>query len=210
LEIAATGGKALFVHTQVAERASVEAMIHRIVMDFGRIDILVNNAAILGANGHVLEVTQEVWDRVIAVNQTGVFICSQLAARVMAEARQGAIINIGSVNSYVPQPTAVAYGAAKAAILGMTVIFAEDLAPYNIRVNCIAPGAIQSDMPDDAPPQPLDRALLGRSGLTREIASVALFLASDDASYINGQVITVDGGLLINGYSIYGAQRPQL
>lgn len=208
-EIVSAGGKARFITTQVADRASVEAMVQATMAEFGRIDILVNNAAILGENGHVLEVSQEVWDRVIAVNQTGVFICSQVVGRVMAQARRGNIINIGSVNSFVPQPRCVAYGAAKAAILGMTVLLAEDLAPYGIRANCIAPGPIQSNMPDDAPPNPTDSTLLARAGLPSEIATVAVFLASDDSSYVNGQCIKVDGGMLNNGYRIYQLTRPQ-
>jgi 3-oxoacyl-[acyl-carrier protein] reductase len=209
-EIVDAGGRALFVPTQVADRASVEAMVQRTLAEFGRIDILVNNAAILGENGHLLEVTQEVWDRVIAVNQTGVFICSQIVGRVMAAARRGNIINIGSVNSFVPQPRCVAYGAAKAAILGMTVLLAEDLAPYGIRANCIAPGPIQSNLPDSAPPNPSESTLLGRAGLPTEIATVALFLASEESSYVNGQCIKVDGGMLNNGYRIYQMARPEL
>ena len=208
-EIVASGGCARFIQTQVADRASVEAMVQATVAEFGRIDILVNNAAILGENGHVLEVSQEVWDRVIAVNQTGVFICSQVAGRVMAEARRGNIINIASVNSFVPQPRCVAYGSAKGAILAMTILLAEDLAPYGIRANCIAPGPIQSNKPDDAPPGATDGVLLGRAGLPSEIASVATFLASDASSYVNGQCITVDGGMLNNGYRIYNMTRPQ-
>ncbi len=208
-EIEAAGGTARFVPTQVADRASVEAMVQGVVAEFGRIDILVNNAAILGENGHVLEVSQEVWDRVIGVNQTGVFICSQVVGRVMAKARRGNIINIGSVNSFVPQPRCVAYGAAKAAVLGMTVLLAEDLAPYGIRANCIAPGPIQSNLPEDAPPRPSESTLLGRAGLPREIATVALFLASDESSYVNGQCIKVDGGMLNNGYRIYQLARPE-
>jgi NAD(P)-dependent dehydrogenase (short-subunit alcohol dehydrogenase family) len=128
----------------------------------------------------------------------------------MANVRRGNIINIASVNSYVPQPRAVAYGAAKGAIVAMTVVFAEDLAPYGIRVNAIAPGPIQSGLPDDVAPQPTDTTLLGRAGLPNEIARVALFLASDDASYVNGQCIKVDGGMLNNGYRIYDAPRPQV
>lgn len=208
-EIIATGGRARFISTQVADRANVEAMVQQTVAEFGHIDILVNNAAILGENGHVLEVSQEVWDRVIAVNQTGVFICSQVVGRVMAKARRGNIISIGSVNSFVPQPRCVAYGAAKAAILGMTVLLAEDLAPYGIRANCIAPGPIQSSLPDDGTPHSNDTTLLGRAGLAREIASVAVFLASEDSSYVNGQCIKVDGGMLNNGYRIYQLTRPQ-
>ena len=207
-ELVDGGGKARFIATQVADRANVEAMVQQVVDEFGRIDILVNNAAILGENGPFLEVSQAEWDRVIGVNQTGVFICSQVVGRVMAAARRGNIINIGSVNSYVPQPRCLAYGAAKAAILGMTVLMAEDLAPYGIRANCIAPGPIQSNLPDDAAPQPSESTIMGRAGLPSEIATVAAFLASDESSYVNGQCITVDGGMLNNGYRIYQMARP--
>lgn len=209
-EITDAGGTARFIQTQVADRANVEATVQAVVDEFGRIDILVNNAAILGENGPFLEVSQEVWDSVIGVNQTGVFICSQVVGRVMAEARRGNIINIASVNSFVPQPRCAAYGAAKAAILALTIQLAEDLAHYGIRANSIAPGPIQSNKPDDAPPQPSESTLLGRAGLPREIASVALFLASDASSYVNGQCIKVDGGMLNNGYRIYQLQRPNV
>jgi NAD(P)-dependent dehydrogenase (short-subunit alcohol dehydrogenase family) len=178
------------------------------VAAFGQIDILVNNAALLGENGPFLEVTQEVWDRVIRVNQTAVFICSQVVARVMATAWRGSIINISSVNGLVPQPRCVAYAAAKAAVESITRSMAIDLAPYNIRVNTIAPGPIQSHLPDDEPPRLTDSVLLGRVGLPAEIAAVALFLASDESSYVTGERIGVDGGKLINGYRIYGVERP--
>lgn len=209
-EIVDAGGKALFVQTQVADRSSVEAMVQATVDQFGRIDILVNNAAILGENGSLLEVSQEAWDRVIAVNQTGAFICSQVAGRVMAEAQRGNIINIASSNSFVPQPRCVAYGAAKAAMIAMTVVLATDLAHYGIRANAIAPGPIQSHLPEDAAPRPTESTLLGRTGLVSEIASVAVFLASDESSYVNGQCIKVDGGILNNGYRIFLVPRPQL
>jgi NAD(P)-dependent dehydrogenase (short-subunit alcohol dehydrogenase family) len=185
-------------------------MVQGTVAEFGRIDILVNNAAILGPNGHILEVEYEVWERVIGVNQTGVFLCSQIAGRVMAQARRGNIINISSVNGTVPQPRCVAYGAAKAAVESMTILLAEDLAPYGIRANCIAPGPIQSNMPDDAPTRPTERTLVGRTGLASEVAKVAVFLACEESSYITGQVIPVDGGLLVNGYLIYGEERPKI
>lgn len=201
------GHTATFTQTDVADRASVAALIDGAVRDHGRVDVLVNNAGLTGANGHTLEMTPETWARVIAVNQTGVFHCSQLAARVMAPARRGVILNISSVNGRVPQPGCLAYGASKGAVDAMTIVLAEDLAAYGIRVNGIAPGAIQTHLPLDAPAQPIDLALLGRFGLAQEIAQVARFLASDAASYITGQVIVVDGGLLTNGYRLYDMPR---
>lgn len=206
-EITQSDGDARFYQTDVTQRTSVEALVADTVQQWGRLDILVNNAALLGANGPVLEVSQETWDRVIRVNQTGVFICSQVAARVMAAARQGVIINISSVNGLVPQPHCVAYAAAKAAVESITRSLAIDLAPYGIRANVIAPGPIQSCEADDTPPRANAHTVLGRSGLPVEVANVALFLASDDASYITGERIAVDGGKLINGYQIYGVTR---
>jgi len=228
-EITAAGGRARFVPTQVADPAQVDALVQTTVDTFGRIDILVNNAAILGENGPVLDVGLDVWERVIGVNQTGVFLCAQRVGRVMAQARRGVILNITSVNAIVPQPRCIAYGAAKAAVQGMTIVLAEDLAHLGIRVNAIAPGAIQSHTPDpggpgggasprlknaspklkEEPAHATEIALLGRAGLPREIAEVAVFLASDAASYITGQTIVVDGGLLTNGYRLYGMARPQ-
>lgn len=208
-EVQAAGGTAAFVRTDVADRTAVEALVQTTLDTYGRIDILVNNAAILGENGPLLEVSQEVWERVIAVNQTGVFICSQVVGRVMVQARRGNIISISSVNGQVPQPRCVAYAAAKAAVESITISLAEDLAPYGIRANCIAPGPIQSRAADDEAPWPSEAVLLGRAGLPSEIAAVAVFLASDESSYITGQRIAVDGGHLINGYRIYGVARPQ-
>jgi len=209
-QVAAAGGTARFHHIDVAEMAEVEALVAQTVECFGRLDIMVTNAGITGENGPFLDVSQELWERILRVNQTAVFLCAQAAARVMVQARRGSIINISSVNGLVPQPRCIAYAAAKSAVESMTRSMAAELAPYEIRVNVIAPGPIQSNRPDDPPARPKPTTLLNRSGLPREVAAVAAFLASDEASYITGERIAVDGGKLVNGYTIYDVARPAM
>ncbi len=207
-EINSADGHALFESIDVGKREDVEALIAATVAGFGRLDILVNNAAILGENGPLLELDQETWERVIRVNLTGVFLCSQLAGRAMAAAGSGCIINISSTNGHIPQPRCAAYAAAKGGLELLTRSMAVDLAAYGIRVNTIAPGPVQSRDPDDVPPRPTELTLLGRAALPSEVATVAAFLASDEASFINGECIVVDGGTLVNGYRLYGRPRP--
>ena len=207
-ELQGAGGIAIFVKTDVSSRSDVDLLVGETVQRFGRIDILVNNAGVLGENGHFLEISQSVWDHVVSVNQTAVFICSQLAGRVMARNGGGSIINISSVNSIVPQPRCAAYATAKSAVESLTRIAASDLAPYNIRVNTIAPGPIETRPPHLATPRPTEETLLGRNGLPHEIAAAAVFLASEESSFITGERIAVDGGMLVNGYRIYGIERP--
>jgi len=208
-EIEQVGGTALFVETDVSKREAVEHLVQETVQRFGRIDILANNAGLMGINGPFLEVTQEEWDRMLAINLTGVFMCSQAAARVMARGGGGSILNVTSVNGFVPQPQCCAYGAAKGGVEILTRSMATDLAPYNIRVNAIAPGPIQSRSPDDEPPHPNNMTLLGRAGLPREVAEAALFLVSDESSFVTGQSLAVDGGTMVNAYALYGAPRPK-
>ena len=207
-ELQGAGGVAIFVKTDVSSRPDVDLLVEETVQRFGSIDILVNNAGVLGENGHFLEITQSVWDHVVSVNQTAAFICSQLAGRVMARNGGGSIINISSVNGIVPQPRCAAYATAKSAVESLTRIAASDLAPYNIRVNTIAPGPIETRPPHLATPRPTEDTLLGRNGLPHEIAAAAVFLASEESSFITGERIAVDGGMLVNGYRIYGIERP--
>jgi NAD(P)-dependent dehydrogenase (short-subunit alcohol dehydrogenase family) len=207
-EVNSLGGQARFEPTDVGRREDVEALVAATVAAFGGIDILVNNAAILGENGPLLELDEETWERVIRVNLTGVFLCSQLVGRVMADAGSGCIINISSTNGHIPQPRCAAYAAAKGGVELLTRSMAVDLAAYGIRVNTIAPGPVQSRDPDDAPPRPTELTLLGRAALPSEVATVAAFLASDEASFINGDCIVVDGGTLVNGYRLYGRPHP--
>jgi NAD(P)-dependent dehydrogenase (short-subunit alcohol dehydrogenase family) len=128
----------------------------------------------------------------------------------MAANGGGSIINVSSTNGQIPQPRCCAYAAAKGGMEILTRSMAVDLAPYGIRVNTIAPGPIQSRSPDEEPPHANEMTLLGRSGLPREVAGLALFLASDEASFITGERIGVDGGGLINAYRIYGLARPSI
>ena len=208
-EVKAAGGTALLIPTDVSHRQAVEKLIDKTVTQYNTIDILVNNAGIKGADGPFLEVTQERWDSVIATNQTGVFICSQLAAQVMAKVGMGNIIHIASVNSFIPQTLSAAYSAAKGALITLTRSMATDLAHYQIRVNAIAPGPIDVDIPDDVPPGEIEMSLQNRYGLPDEIASAAVYLASEEASYVNGHILVVDGGTLGNAYTLYGEKRPK-
>jgi glucose 1-dehydrogenase len=207
-EIEAAGGHAHFVLTDVGDPAQAEALAAEAEARFGRIDILVNNAGITGENGPVLEITPAIWDRILRVNLSGVFYCAQAAARRMMPARRGSIINISSVNGVVPQPNCTAYAATKSGVESITRSLASELGPYNIRVNTIAPGPIQARLADDEEPRSHLGTLLGRSGAPAEIAAVAAFLASDEASFITGERILVDGGKMVNGYYIHNYPRP--
>jgi NAD(P)-dependent dehydrogenase (short-subunit alcohol dehydrogenase family) len=199
--ISTAGGSVLVIPTDLAEPASIEAMVKKVINEFGRIDILVNNAARAGGNGPFLEISLESWQRVIDVNLTGLFYCSQLVARHMVEQKNcGRIINIGSLDSFIAEKNASAYAASKGGVLMLTKAMAVDLAAYGILVNCIAPGSIRVER--NAPyydKEPLRTALakgipLGHTGLPEDIAAAAVFLASDDSKFINGTSLVVDGG----------------
>ena len=206
------GSSARFVRCDVGDRANAQNLVDRTIEAFGRIDVLVNNAGIVHA-ADFLDVTETDFDRVLRVNLKGAFLVGQAVARKMVEqvkagGRPGAIVNMSSVNAVFAIANQVPYSASKGGINQLTKVMALSLAPYGIRVNAIGPGSIMTDMlasvnkDKAARNRLLSRTPLGRIGEPSEIAAVAAFLASDDASYITGQIIYADGGRLPLNYTV--------
>ncbi len=203
-EIEGFGGEAMAVKCDVSQKAEVEEMIKQTISKFGKIDILVNNAGICQFKPF-LELTESDWDKTIDINLKGYFLCAQAAAKEMAKQKSGVIVNIASIamgQVGVGFPALTHYCASKGGIAGMTEAMALELAPYGIRVNAIAPGAIDTPMVDPLKVDPkvmegtLARVPLHRMGKPEEISNTVLFLASDDSSYMTGSIIVVDGGWL--------------
>jgi NAD(P)-dependent dehydrogenase (short-subunit alcohol dehydrogenase family) len=196
--ITAQGGVAEFRPCDVGSRESVTAMVNDAARFTGRIDVLCNNAAYLGVFHGVLEATEEEWERCLRVQVLGTNNCTRAVLPHMIEQRSGSIVNVVSIQAMVGCPTSVAYTAAKAALLGFTMSAAYDYGSYNVRVNALSPGPIQTRI-SPKPGEPAyqwqcDQTLLGRVGYPREVACAALFLASDESSYITGANLPVDGG----------------
>jgi glucose 1-dehydrogenase len=202
------GARAIFVTTDVTRRTAIDALVNRAVDEFGRLDIMLNNAGV-ALTASILEMSDEIFDRVLSTNLRSAFIGTQLAARQMVAAgRGGVIINMSSVNALLAIPGLAAYACSKGAMNQLTKVAAIELAAHNIRVVAIGPGTILTDLAkkavlgDDAGRRKiLSRTPLGRAGEPEEVASVASFLASDDASYITGQTIYPDGGRLALNYT---------
>jgi NAD(P)-dependent dehydrogenase (short-subunit alcohol dehydrogenase family) len=205
----AEGLRAIFVATDVTRRDSIDALVMRAVAEFGRLDVMLNNAGV-ALTASVLEMSDELFDKVLSVNLRSAFIGAQLAAREMiASGRGGVIINMSSVNALLAIPGLAAYACTKGALNQLTKVAAVELAPHKIRVVAIGPGTILTElarravMADDAGRRKiLARTPIGRAGEPEEVAAVAAFLASDDASYITGQTIYPDGGRLALNYTV--------
>jgi glucose 1-dehydrogenase len=209
LRLRSEGFAANFVRCDVSRKAEVDDAIAAAVEEFGRIDILVANAGIVHA-AEFLDIGEADFDRVIAVNLKGVFLAGQAVARQMVKQGDGgAIINMSSVNAIVAIPNQVPYVVSKGAINQLTKVMALSLAPHGIRVNGIGPGTILTELAKtavlgnaDAKKKILSRTPLGRLGEPDEIARVAVFLASDEASYMTGQTLYPDGGRLALNYTV--------
>ena len=206
--IQGAGGEAVFVACDVGDKAQVKALIDSAVAAYGRLDCVVSNAGIVHACDF-LELEEEDFDRVLRVNLKGVFLTGQAAARQMAaQGEGGAIINMSSVNAVMAIPSITPYVVAKGGVNQLTKVMSIALADKNIRVNGIGPGSIMTDMVKSVNDNPaamrslMSRTPLGRIGEAGEVASVALFLASDDSSYITGQTIYPDGGRLALNYTV--------
>jgi 3-oxoacyl-[acyl-carrier protein] reductase len=199
-EIAAKSGEAFAVKLDVADAEQIKAVFKAVLERFGKLDILVNNAAIT-RDGLAMRMKQEDWEVVLRTNLTGAHLCTQQALATMMRARAGRIINIASVVARTGNPGQANYVAAKAGLIGLTRAIAMEIASRNITVNAVAPGFIETPMTDvlsDKVKEELKtRIPLGRMGSARDVAAAIVFLASDEAGYITGHVLDVNGGLYL-------------
>jgi 3-oxoacyl-[acyl-carrier protein] reductase len=199
-EISAKGGEAFALKMDVAEAEQVKAGFKAVLEKFGKLDILVNNAAIT-RDGLAMRMKQEDWDAVMRTNLTGAHLCIQQALLTMMRARAGRIINIASVVAQMGNAGQANYVAAKAGLIGLTKAIAMEISSRNVTVNAVAPGFIESPMTDVLPDKVKEelktRIPLGRMGTGRDVAAAIVFLASDEAAYITGHVLDVNGGLYL-------------
>jgi NAD(P)-dependent dehydrogenase (short-subunit alcohol dehydrogenase family) len=202
-ELERSGGSAIFVETDVSRPADCERMVTRAVETFGKLDIIVNNAGI-GGIGALADLTEEAWDVVMDINLKGVFLGTKYAWPALLANGGGVILNTASVAGLVPAPGFAPYGVAKAGVVQLTKITALEGAPHNIRANALCPVWVPTPMveaallisgdPDATRQMMIDGVPLGRMGTTQDVANSALFLASDEAAFLTGVALPIDGG----------------
>lgn len=196
----AAGKKIIAVNVNVTDTKSAGELIDRAVKEFGKVDILVNNAGIT-RDTLIMRMDESDWDAVLDVNLKGVFNCSKAVVRPMMKQRYGRIVNISSVSGQAGQAGQTNYSASKAGVIGFTKALAREVASRQITVNAVAPGfiptALTNDLPDDLKHYILTATPAGRMGKPEEVAAAVAFLASEEAAYINGQVLAVDGGMVM-------------
>ena len=197
-EIEALGRRALGLRVDVTDASNVDEAVGKVLDKLGRIDILLNNAGIT-QDGLLIRMDDAQWDRVLAINLKGAFLCTRAVAKAMLKARRGRIINIASIVGLIGNPGQANYAASKAGLIGLTKSVAKELASRGITANAIAPGFIKTDMtdklPDEAKAKLLSYIPMGTLGAAQDVAQAALFLASDGARYVTGHVLVVDGGM---------------
>jgi NAD(P)-dependent dehydrogenase (short-subunit alcohol dehydrogenase family) len=195
--IVASGGSAIGVTADVADKAQVDRLFDLTLERFKTVDVLVNNASLTSTMRHFLEADEQWWDQILAANLKSAFLCALRAAQVMARRRHGSIINMSSGGASRAHRGNAAYDAAKGGVEALTRALALDLGLYGVRVNALVPGSIDSKGMDEATLRERGMTMpLGRVGDVAEMAGPAVFLASDDASYVTGHLLVVDGGLL--------------
>ncbi|MFU0790916.1 3-oxoacyl-[acyl-carrier-protein] reductase [Cerasibacillus sp. JNUCC 74] len=199
-EVEKLGCKAIKIKTDVADEAAVKMMVKEVISEFGSLDILVNNAGITRDN-LLMRMKETEFDEVINTNLKGVFLCTKAVTRQMMKQRAGKIINVASIVGISGNPGQANYVAAKAGVIGLTKTTAKELASRNILVNAVAPGFISTDMTEALSQEQQEEMLamipLQKLGEPEDVAKVVRFLASDDASYITGQTIHIDGGMVM-------------
>ena len=208
-QVRALGRQAMVVRADISERDEVNRMVKKVVEKFGKIDILVNNAGVVTL-GPAEELSEKAWDRDINIDLKGVFLCSQAVGKVMIKRGGGVIINISSMAGRVALPKHAAYCAAKAGVIALTQVLAVEWAKYNIRVNAIAPGFIETEMVTELIAKGIRskeeqegirrNTPMRRLGSPEEIGALAVFLASEESRFITGETVFIDGGYLAYGY----------
>ena len=197
-EAAAKDIDGLAIAADVSTADGAQALIEQATKELGRLDVLVNNAGI-ARDGLAMRMSEDDWDAVLDTNLKGAFLCSKAALRPMLRQRWGRIVNVSSVAGVVGNAGQANYSAAKAGLIGLTKSLAREVASRNVTVNAVAPGyipsAIWDEVPDEAKQAILKQIPMGRTGTPREVAAAIAFLASEEAAYITGQVLTIDGGL---------------
>jgi NAD(P)-dependent dehydrogenase (short-subunit alcohol dehydrogenase family) len=202
-EIRKLGRRSLAVPADISKKADVERLVQKTVAEFGTIDILVNNAAVIKFNS-MMDLTEEDWDRFLNIDLKGYFLCSQAVARIMIDRKRGNIINVASTASFKPLLERGAYSIVKSGVAMLTRLFAKELASCNIRVNALAPGFVKTEFTRPlwaSDPEFLKKheakIPMGRSAEMAEMSQVVLFLASDLSSYMTGSIVVADGGFLL-------------
>ena len=199
-EIELLGRKVLTGIVDVTKADQVEGFVQKTLDKFNKIDILVNNAGIT-KDTLLVRMSEADWDAVLGVNLKGAFNCTKAVAKVMMKQRDGRIVNMASIIGIVGNAGQANYAASKGGLIALTKTVAKELATRNVRANAIAPGFIQTDMtaklPDNVKSEMLKQIPMGKLGTVNDVANLALFLVSDDSAYITGQVITVDGGMVM-------------
>lgn len=194
------GAEAIFIKVNVADAESVQQLVDGTLAAFERVDILINNAGIT-ADGFLVKMSEEAWDRVIDVNLKGVFNCAKAVAKVMMEQGKGVILNATSVVGLYGNIGQTNYAASKFGVIGLTKTWAKELGPRGVRVNAVAPGYTMTTMMETVPEKLLnafqEKTPLRRLGQPEDVAYAYLYLASDEASFVNGEILSVDGGLVL-------------